>query len=124
VQGNDLMLSIFKKSQKRNKKASGSEQTVQLVLTIRRAIVVVVLGLYKDSTDHTATSIGAQETQNTSWPCGTRMVSGTGMKKQVIAGVPPRSRLENLFPKPMPPLRVDIHTRLATLSLLSFPILV
>ena len=46
VQGNDLMLSIFKKSQKRNKKASGSEQTVGLVLTIRRAIVVVVLGLY------------------------------------------------------------------------------
>ena len=51
------MLSIFKKSQKRNKKASGSEQTVQLVLTIRRAIVVVVLGLYGDSNDHTATSI-------------------------------------------------------------------
>jgi hypothetical protein len=29
------MLSIFKKSQKRNKKASGSEQDVGLVLTIR-----------------------------------------------------------------------------------------
>ena len=43
MQGNDLVLSIFKKSQKRNKKASGSEQTVRLVLTIRWAIVVVVL---------------------------------------------------------------------------------
>jgi hypothetical protein len=51
-------------------------------------------------------------------------LSGTGMKKQVSAGVPPRSRLENLFQKRMPPLWVDIHTRLATLSLLSFPILV
>jgi formate-dependent nitrite reductase membrane component NrfD len=40
------MLSIFKKSQKRNKKASGSEQTVRLVLIIRWAIVAVVLGLY------------------------------------------------------------------------------
>jgi len=40
------MVSTFKKSQKRNKKASGSEQTVRLVLIILWAIVVVVLGLY------------------------------------------------------------------------------
>ena len=46
AQGSDLMVSIFKKNQKPNKKAGGSEQTVRLVLNILWAIVVIVLGLY------------------------------------------------------------------------------
>jgi hypothetical protein len=46
AQGSDLMVSIFKKSQKRNKKASGSEQAVRLVLIIVWAIVIFVLGFY------------------------------------------------------------------------------
>jgi hypothetical protein len=40
------MVSTFKKSQKRNKKANGGEQTVRLVLIFLWAVVVVVLGLY------------------------------------------------------------------------------
>jgi len=40
------MVSIFKKSQKRNKKAGGSEQAIRLVLIIAWAIVIVVLGFY------------------------------------------------------------------------------
>jgi hypothetical protein len=36
----------FKKSQKRIKKASGSEQAIRLVLIIVWAIVIVVLGFY------------------------------------------------------------------------------
>ena len=46
AQSSDLMVSIFKKSQKRNKKASGSERAIRLVLIILWAIVIVVLGLY------------------------------------------------------------------------------
>jgi len=46
AQNSDLMVSIFKKSQKRNKKASGSEQAIRLVLIIVWAIVIVVLGFY------------------------------------------------------------------------------
>jgi hypothetical protein len=46
AQSSDLMVSIFKESQKRNKKASGSEQAIRLVLIIVWAIVIVVLGFY------------------------------------------------------------------------------
>ena len=46
AQSSHLMVSIFNKSQKRNKKANGGEQTVRLVLILLWAIVVVVLGLY------------------------------------------------------------------------------
>ena len=46
AQSSDLMVSIFKKSQKRNKKAGGSEQAIRLVLIIVWAIVIVVLGFY------------------------------------------------------------------------------
>jgi hypothetical protein len=42
----DPLVSIFKKGQSRNKKASGSEATIRLLLIILWAIVVVVLGLY------------------------------------------------------------------------------
>ena len=42
----DLMVSNFKKNQSRNKKASGSEATIRLLLIILWATVVVVLGLY------------------------------------------------------------------------------
>jgi hypothetical protein len=124
VQGSELMLSIFKKSQKRNQKASRSKQTVRLVLIILWAIVVVVPGLYGGLELSHHRQHSAVRKHKTRMLCRRRMVSGTGMKNQVSAGVPPRSRLENLFQKPMPPLWVDIHTRLATLSLLSFPILV
>jgi hypothetical protein len=41
-----LMVSILKKTQKRNKKAGGSEQAIRLVLIIVWAIVIVVLGFY------------------------------------------------------------------------------
>jgi hypothetical protein len=46
AKNSDLMVSIFKKSQKRNKKASGSEQAIRLVLIIVWAIVIVGLGSY------------------------------------------------------------------------------
>ena len=46
AQSSDLMVSISKKSQKRNKKASGSEQAIRLALIIVWAIVMVVLGFY------------------------------------------------------------------------------
>jgi len=46
AQSSDLMVSIFKKSQKRNKKASGSEHAIRLFLIIVWAIVIVVLGFY------------------------------------------------------------------------------
>jgi hypothetical protein len=57
VQGSELMLSIFKKSQKRNQKASRSRQTVRLVLLILWAIVIVVPAFTEDSNYHTTTSI-------------------------------------------------------------------
>jgi formate-dependent nitrite reductase membrane component NrfD len=41
------MVSIFKKSQKRNKKTGASEQAIRLVLIIVWAIVMVVLGFYE-----------------------------------------------------------------------------
>jgi hypothetical protein len=40
------MVSILKKSQKRNKKANGSEQAIRLVLIIVWPIMIVVLGFY------------------------------------------------------------------------------
>jgi hypothetical protein len=46
ARSSDLMVSIFKKSQKRNKKTGGSEQAIRLVLIIVWAIVMVVLGFY------------------------------------------------------------------------------
>ena len=46
AQSSDLMVSIFTKSQKRNKKAGGGEQAIRLVLIIVWAIVIVVLGFY------------------------------------------------------------------------------
>jgi len=42
----DLMVSIFKKSQNRNKRAGGRKGIIQLLLIILGAIAVVVLGLY------------------------------------------------------------------------------
>jgi predicted 2-oxoglutarate/Fe(II)-dependent dioxygenase YbiX len=42
----DLMVSIFKKGQRRNKKASRTEGIIRLLLIILWAIVVVALGLY------------------------------------------------------------------------------
>jgi len=41
------MVSIFKKSQNRNKRAGGRKGIIQLLLIILGAIVVVVLGLYE-----------------------------------------------------------------------------
>jgi len=46
AQSSDLMGSIFKKGQGRNKKASGSEEIVRLLLIILWAMVVLVLSLY------------------------------------------------------------------------------
>jgi len=40
------VVSIFKKSQNRNKRASRTERIIRLLLIILWAIVVVVLGLY------------------------------------------------------------------------------
>jgi hypothetical protein len=47
AQRSDLVVSILKKSQNRNKRASGEKGTIQLLLIILGAIVVVVLGLYR-----------------------------------------------------------------------------
>jgi hypothetical protein len=47
AQSSDLLVSIFKKSQKRKKKASGSEQAIRLVLILVWAIVIVVLGFLR-----------------------------------------------------------------------------
>jgi hypothetical protein len=46
AQRSDLVVSIFKKSQNRNKRGSGSKGIIQLLWIILGAIVVVVLGLY------------------------------------------------------------------------------
>ena len=47
AQRSDLVVSILKKSQNRNKRASGEKGTIQLLLIILGAIVVVVWGLYR-----------------------------------------------------------------------------
>ncbi len=57
----DLMVSIFKDSQNRNKRAVERKGISQLLLMILWAVIVVVLGLYGVSPRHTSTSIGGQE---------------------------------------------------------------
>jgi hypothetical protein len=47
-----LMVSIFKKSQNRNKTASRAEGIIRLLLIILWALVVVVLGLYSGLVYH------------------------------------------------------------------------
>ena len=42
----DLMVSIFKKGQNRNKRAGDRKGIIELLLIILGAIVVVILGLY------------------------------------------------------------------------------
>ena len=42
----DLMVSIFKKGQSRNKRAGDRKGIIELLLIILGAIVVVILGLY------------------------------------------------------------------------------
>jgi len=42
----DLVVSIFKMSQNRNKRASDRKGIIQLLLIILGAVVVVILGLY------------------------------------------------------------------------------
>ena len=42
----DLMVTIFKKDQSRNKRANRTEEIVRLLLIILWAMVVVILGLY------------------------------------------------------------------------------
>jgi hypothetical protein len=46
VRRSDLMVSIFKKSQRRNKRASRREGIIRLLLIILWAAVVVALGFY------------------------------------------------------------------------------
>jgi hypothetical protein len=46
VQNSDLVRSIFKKNQTRNKRASDTKAIIQLLLIILGAIVLTVLGLY------------------------------------------------------------------------------
>ena len=46
AQSSDLVVSIFKKNQNRNKKASGTKGILGLLLMFLGAIAAVVLGLY------------------------------------------------------------------------------
>ena len=48
----DLMVSIFKKSQRRNKRAGRTEGIIRLLLIILWAAVVVVFGFYSGFTYH------------------------------------------------------------------------
>jgi hypothetical protein len=48
----DLMVSIFKKNQNRNKRASRAEGIIRLLLIILWALVVVVLGFYSGLAYH------------------------------------------------------------------------
>ena len=48
----DLMVSIFKKSENRNKRASRAEGIIRLLLIILWAVVVVVLGFYSGLAYH------------------------------------------------------------------------
>ena len=52
AQSSDLMVSIFKKSQNRNKRASRTEGIIRLLLIILWAVVVVVLGFYSGFAYH------------------------------------------------------------------------
>jgi hypothetical protein len=96
AQRSDLVVSILKKSQNRNKRASGGEGTIQLLL--------IIMGQYPPSywvftrawPHHTTTSNNGQETQNTcrlrknmTWHCQTelgkrlRYPRGTNSRKSV-----------------------------------------
>ena len=48
----DLMESIFKKSQNRNKRASRTEGIIRLLLIILWAVVIVLLGFYSGFAYH------------------------------------------------------------------------
>ena len=52
AQRSDLVVSIFKKSQNRNKRASRTEGIIRLLLIILWAVVVVVLGFYSGFAYH------------------------------------------------------------------------
>ena len=52
TQSSDLMVSIFKKSQNRNKRASHTEGIIRLLLIILWALVVVVVGFYSGLAYH------------------------------------------------------------------------
>jgi hypothetical protein len=52
AQRGDLVVSIFRKSQNRNKRASRTEGIIRLLLIILWAIVVVVLGFYSGFAYH------------------------------------------------------------------------
>ena len=52
AKNSDLMVSIFKKGQNRNKKAIRTEGIIRLLLIILWAIVVVVLGFYSGLAYH------------------------------------------------------------------------
>jgi len=48
----DLMVSIFKKSQNRNKRANRTEAIIRLLLIILWSVVVVVVGFYSGLAYH------------------------------------------------------------------------
>ena len=52
AKNSDLMVSIFKNGQRRNKKAIRTEGIIRLLLIILWAIVVVVLGFYSGLAYH------------------------------------------------------------------------
>jgi|SRR5580704_18194162 hypothetical protein len=52
VQSSHLIVSIFKKNQSRNKRASRTEGIIRLLLIILWAVVVVVLGFYSGFAYH------------------------------------------------------------------------
>ncbi len=52
VQSSDLVVSILKKSQNQNKRASRTEGMIRLLLIILWAVVVVVLGFYSGFAYH------------------------------------------------------------------------
>jgi hypothetical protein len=52
AKSSDLMVSMFKKGQRRNRKASNTEAIIRLLLIILWAIVVIVLGFYSGLAYH------------------------------------------------------------------------
>jgi hypothetical protein len=52
AQRSDLVVSIFKKSQNQNMRASRTEGTIRLLLIILWAVVIVVLGFYSGLAYH------------------------------------------------------------------------
>jgi hypothetical protein len=114
----DLMVSAFRKSQNRNKRAGDRKGIIELLLIILGAIVVVTLGLYgglASSHHHIAlparkhkTQLGCAE-ERVTWHRPTE--SGRCLRyhvAQTLVGVAGR----------------PIHTRLGTMSLHSFRFLV